>query len=178
MNGVVDSVEVELFCTGSDTHLILVGTGFGHHALFEVCTCIPYNITEKFGEFSGVLSLFESITLECFCDFGIAFAISLTAHGKVHADFGAFAVEVSVEVGDHLLVATFCNAYLMFGDELEGFIGSKLAECRFGGMAEGAFFGSLVAFVDITADGADKFLFHNLRNCIRSCFCIRECRGV
>ena len=36
MNGVMDSVEVELFGTTCDAHLILVGTGLGSHAALEV----------------------------------------------------------------------------------------------------------------------------------------------
>ena len=48
----------------------------------------------------------------------------------------------------------------MFGDKFESLVGGQFLEFALGGAAEGALFGSFIAFVNITAYGADKFLFH------------------
>ncbi len=65
-----------------------------------------------------MFSFFESIALESLGNFRIAFAVSLTRHGQIHAYFAAFTVEMSEEILDHLFVAAFGYTDLVFGDEV------------------------------------------------------------
>ena len=160
VNGVVDGVEVELFGAFSDAHLVGVCTGFSGHTFFEVGFGVPHAVAEEFSEFGSVFGFFEGVAFESFSHFGIAFAVGLTAHGEVHANFGAFATEVSVEVGDHLFVATFGYADFVFGNELELGSGVHFFEFISANAAHGAFFGSVFTFVYETAYSANEFLFH------------------
>ena len=160
VNGIVDGIEISLLGVGSDTHLVLVGTGFGQHALVEVGLGIPYAVAEELGELRSVLGLLEGVALECLGDFGITLAIGLTAHSQIHAHLGAFAHEMSIEVFDHLLGAAFGNADFVFGNELNGLFFGQFLKLAFGSAAERALFGSLIAFVNIATDGAYKFLLH------------------
>lgn len=77
MNGVMDSIVSEFFGATSYTHLVGIGSGFCCHTLFKVGFGVPYNIAEKFSEFRSMFSFFPSVTLECFSDFRISFAVSL-----------------------------------------------------------------------------------------------------
>ena len=86
--------------------------------------------------------------------------VCLAAHCEIHAHFGAFAHEVVVEVLNHLLVATFGNADFVLCYERERTLFAEFLELRSGNAAHGAFFGSFGTFVDVTANGADEFLFH------------------
>ena len=111
-----------------------------------------------------MLRLFPCVALEGFSHFRIALAVGLACHGKVHAHFAAFAVEVCVEVFDHFLVAAFCHADFVFGHELEFSLGVEFFEFRLRSTAHGALFGSFRTFVHVAADNADKFLVHNSLN--------------
>ena len=161
MNGVVDGIEVGFLSVGGNTHLVFVGTGLGKHTLVKVGLGVPYAVAQQFGELGSVFSFFPSVALEGFCDFRIAFAVGLTAHGEVHAHFGAFAHEMGVEVLYHFGVAAFGYTDFVFCHEFNGFFLGEFFEFALGGAAEGAFFGSFVTFVNITANCADEFLFHN-----------------
>ena len=87
MDGVVDGVEVELFCTSGNTHLVLVGAGLGCHTLLKVGLGVPYHIAKELGEFGSVLCFLEGVALESLGDFRIALAVGLTRHGEIHAHF-------------------------------------------------------------------------------------------
>ena len=158
--GVMDGVETEFFSTACDAHLVFVSTSFSSHTLFEVCTGIPYALAEELSKFCSVLSFFECIALEGLCDFGIAFAVGLTAHCEVHANFTALAVEVSGKVFDHFLVAVFGYADFVLSNECKLGFGVEFIEFAAGCAADRALFGSFVTFVNIAAYGADEFLFH------------------
>ena len=138
MNGVVDSVEILLFGAAGNAHLVGVGTGFGCHALFEVGLGVPDAFAKEFGEFCGVLGLFESIALEGLGDFGITFAVGLTRHSQIHADFAAFAVEMGCQVSDHFGIGAFGNTDFMLGDERKFFSLVEFFEFRSGSAADGA----------------------------------------
>ena len=74
VNGVVDGIEVELFCTGSNAHFVFVCACFGSHAFFKVGLGVPHAVSEQFGELRCMFSLFPSITLESLGDFRISLA--------------------------------------------------------------------------------------------------------
>ncbi len=107
-----------------------------------------------------MFGFFESVALEGFGDFGISFAVGLARHCQVHAHFAAFAVEVCGEVVDHFFIAAFGNTDFVFGNELEVGGGVEFFEFAAGSTADGALFGSFVAFVHVAANDADEFLFH------------------
>ena len=71
MNGVMDSVEVELLGTGCDTHLVGTCAGLGVHALFEIGLGVPHHVAEKFGKLGCVVGLLESVATESLGDFGM-----------------------------------------------------------------------------------------------------------
>ena len=162
VHGVVDSIEVELLSLHSNSKFAFASAGFSHHALFEVGFGVPNDVTEEFGKLGSVFCFFPSVALESLCHFGIAFAVCLTRHGEIHSDFGAFSVEVSVEVFDHFFVAAFCYANFVFSHERESAFFGEFFELGSGNAAHGAFFGSVLAFIDETANGADEFLFHDV----------------
>ena len=113
-----------------------------------------------------MLGLFPCVTFVCFGYFRIAFAVCLAAHGQVHAYFCAFPGKVCVEVFYHFRIAAFCHSYLVFGNERQAFGRFyQFLELAGRNMALWAFFRRGVAFVYITAYGADEFLFHFCRCC-------------
>lgn len=127
---------------------------------------VSHTLAEEFGKLGCVFSFFPCVALVGFGYFGIAFAIGLAGHGQIHAYFGTFAVEMGIEVGNHFGIAAFCHTDFVFGYELKRFRFYEFFEFRFGGAAEGAFFGCFVTFVDITANGADKFFLHSFIRCL------------
>ena len=161
MNGVVDGIEVEFLGALGDAGFVFAGTGFSVHALFEVGLGVPNAVAEEFGKLGSVFSLFPSITLESFGYFGIAFAVGLAAHGEVHTHFGAFAVEMSVEILYHFFVAAFGYADFVLSHERETAFFRKFFELGSRNATHRAFFGSVFAFVNVTTNGANEFLFHN-----------------
>ena len=159
MDGVMDGVVAEFLRTLGEFELAGAGAVFGVAAELDVLLRAGgEDFAEQFGELGGVFGLFESVTLEGVGDFRIAFALGLTAHGEVHADFRAFAGEVGLEAFDDLRVRV--------GGDADGVLASPLQIFRFfnfefraGALALGAERRGLVTFVDITADGAYK-TFH------------------
>ena len=160
--GVVDSVEVKFLGTLSNTSLVVASSALSVHALFEVGLRVPYAVAKEFCKFSSVLSLFPSVALERLSNFGIAFAVCLAAHGQVHTNFCTFAHEVVVEVLDHLFVTAFGNAKFVLGNEGETGVLFHFFEFKRWNTANRTASRSFITFVDVTAYGADKFLFLNL----------------
>lgn len=89
-------------------------------------------------------------------DFGIAFAVSGAAHCEIHTDFGAFAFEVGAQTFDDVGGSALRDADDVFcRPHSRAFF--LLIELLSGGFADGALFGCFVAFVNVTANGTDKF---------------------
>ena len=123
-----------------------------------------------------MLSLFIGGLLPVQADLRIALAVGDAGHAEVHADLGALAVEVGLElVEDELLVLLGdavelrADAELMLGRELQ--IALDDLELLAGNTADRALeaLGQLIAFINITADGAD-ILLHN-KILLKCCFC-------
>ena len=161
VNRVVDGIQVQGLGTCGDALLVFASAAFGSHALFQVRLRIPYAVAQQFGELGGVFSLFPSVTLVCLGDFGITLAVGLTAHGQIHADFGAFAHEVVVQVLDHFVIAALGYADHVFIGKYQRTIRGlffnfhKLAGRS---LAEGALLGSGITFVNVTAYCTSEFL--------------------
>lgn len=162
VDGVMDSIVVELLCLGSDGELALACTSLSLNAFLKIGLGIPYYITEKLCEFCSMLCLFESISLESLCDFRIALTLCLTAHCQIHADLGALSHEVSLQTLMNLMVATFGNAYYMFAgpaslafflylDEFVSLCMAYRALCRW-----------ILTLINVTAYETSEFLFHNI----------------
>jgi len=81
VDSVVDGIIAKLLGAGGDGEFAVACAGFGLEPFLEIGLGIPYYFAEEFCEFGGVISLFESVSLECFGDFRIAFALGLAAHG-------------------------------------------------------------------------------------------------
>ncbi len=68
MNGVMDSVEVQLLSESRDTFLVFASTALSCNSLLEIGLGIPDAFTEELCELGGMLSLFEIVSLESLCD--------------------------------------------------------------------------------------------------------------
>ena len=159
MNGVMDSVEVELFSKGCDFFLACASALFSSSTHFEVGLGVVRNdFAEEFSEFSSVFSFFESDAFVGFSDFRIALAVSDTAHSEVHADFGAFACEVEVEAFEDAFVDAFSDAYAMFVSVFFD-TSDEFREFFFRSAALRTLFRSFRTFINKTSDTAYKF-FH------------------
>ena len=125
---------------------------------------VPYHVAEQLAELSCVLSLLEGVALEGLGHFGIALAVSLTAHGQIHTYLGTFAYEVVVQVFLHLLVSVLGHTDYVFCHKLEHSVLVSLRiffELGCGSAALGALLRSLVTGCDIAANGANPFFCHN-----------------
>ncbi len=162
MNGVMDSVEVQLLSESRDTFLVFASTVLSCNSLLKIGLGIPDALTEELCELGGMLSLFESVSLESLCDLRISLSVCLTAHCKVHSDLSALTVEVCSESFDDLRIYIFSDTdpvlvspgkfFLAFYDFYE-FLCAHVTDralCRSG-----------FTFVDITAYCTSPFLCHN-----------------
>ena len=87
-------------------------------------------------------------------DFRIAFSVGDSGHGEVHADFGAFAVEVLAEAFEDFGGDAGSDADGVFGGPAHGAGFFLKFGCR--GFALRAEFRRGIAFVNVTADRTDK----------------------
>ena len=69
-----------------------------------------------------MLCLFISVTLVCFRNFGISFALGNTRHRKIHTHFGALAFEVCTQTRNDFFVQTLRYAHFVNARKLELFI--------------------------------------------------------
>ena len=169
VNRVVDRVESELLGANREFELTVAGARFGVGAHLEVrLRAGGQNFAEQLREFRRVFRFFKGVTLERVGDFRIALALRLTAHREIHSDFAAFAVEVGAKsVHDFLIVD------LAVADRVDGRVGrfarfDQFLKLRRGRLALRALFRRNVAFVNVTADLADKF-FNGSHFLILSC---------
>ena len=159
MNGIMDSVEVELFRTLSNTQFVLASASLSHHTLLKVGLGVPYYIAQQLSELCAVLSLLKRIALESLCHLGIALAVCLTRHCQVHTYLSSLAHEVRVQVFLHLCVGIFGYADYVLASECQacvlvnGLPGYYLFALR-------ATLRCLCALKDESANRANKFLVH------------------
>ena len=104
-----------------------------------------------------MLGFLESITLPGLSDLGVTLAVSHTAHGQVHADFAALAVEVLAQALQDLL-----GSILGDTDNVLGNIGVVLLLDELGSrrLADGAELRDRT-FGDIATDSANVFRHNN-----------------
>ena len=158
MNRVMDSIEVELLCERCELFLACTCAVFGINTHLKVLLCAVRNdFAEELCELCRMLCLFKGNALVSFSDFREAFAVCLTAHRKVHADFGTLAREVLAKTFDDARVDALCRTDMMLICELK--LTRLFDKLVFWCMADRAFCRRFVAFINITANGANK-LFH------------------
>lgn len=156
--GVVDSVEVVLLSQTGDAGFVLASTAFSHHAFLKVGLGIPYHFANQFAELGSMLSLFPCIALESLGNFGIAFAVGLTAHGQIHTYLCALTVEVFLQALHNLFGATLSHAQFVSSYKFQALF-LEFLELRSGNSTLRALFRCAFAFMYIAAYGANKFLF-------------------
>jgi len=161
VNGVVDSVEIELFSTLSDAELVLSSTSLSQHSLLYVGLRVPNNPAKEFSELSAMVSLLKRIATESLCDLGIALAIGLTAHCQIHTYLGSLTHEVSVEVSTHLLVGVLSYTDNVLANESNTCCFVYNFPSKTCLLALGANSGSFSTFMNVATNRANKFLSHN-----------------
>ena len=116
--GIVDCIEVEgLGCLG-DVHLAGACSALGLGTFLQIGLCVPYAVAYELGYPGCMVCLLEGVASERLGDFGIAFAVGLTRHGKVHAYLAALAGEVGLESLHNLVGASLGYADDVLGDVL------------------------------------------------------------
>jgi len=158
VNGVVDSVKAEFLSLLSEFELAFGSAVFSCYAHFEVgLGGVGNNFAEEFSKLCSVFCFFVSCLFPVETDFRIAFAVCNASHCKVHTYFGAFAFKVSLKACDDVSVYALSYAYNVFSCPSQlGFV--HFYELFSGNLALRTFFRSAVAFVDVTAYCALKFL--------------------
>ena len=114
VNGVVDSVKTGSLGVLCDAELVLASADLCCDACLKVRLRVAQNVAEELSELACVLCLLESIALVSLCNFRIALTVCLARHGEIHSDLCAFAVEMCVQILDHLLVSAGCLRYAEF----------------------------------------------------------------
>ena len=189
MDGVVDGVEVQLLRLLCQVELTLrcaeLAVDTPGKVLLRVGVHVALEIrAEHLGKLCCMLCLFVCRLLPIQTDLGVALAVGNTSHAQVHADLRALAVEVRHQLIEDVFLVFRGNvgvvldgravdAELMLGSELQ--FALDLFEHVALGMTYRALCRSCFAFVDVTANLANKLL-HNkiLRFFIfsdRNCFC-------
>ncbi len=165
VNGVVGGVHTGSLGVLGNAELVLASALLGCDASLEVGLGVAENIAEQLSELAGVLCLLKSIALEGLGYLGIALAVGLTAHGKIHAYLTALAGEMVLKVFDHLLVGSFLTGSTENVSSSEGGSVALIFEfLKLGSrcLTDGAALGSLSALVDVTANGTNKLFLHDV----------------
>ena len=159
MYSVVDRVQIQLLCLccqsllagtctvfRSDTHFQILLGGIGNH------------FTQQFCKLCSVFCFFISSLFPVQTDFRIALTESDASHCQIHADFGAFAVEVFPQTLHDFFVYALCHADNVLISPCQIFfllLHELVCRCT----AERTCCRSRFAFVYITANRTYK-LFH------------------
>ena len=158
MHGVVDGIQVQLLGLLSQIELALSSAVLGVHTHLQVLLGgVGQDLAQQLSELGSVLGLLQSGLLPVQADLGIALTVSHTAHGQVHTNLGALALEVLAQALDDLLGSTLSNADNVLGSP--GTIAALQHELLLGSLADGAEVRGGIPFVNITANRADP-LFH------------------
>src|SRR5699024_8176774 len=153
VNGVMDSVQVQLLGQSSQLHLAVAGAVLSVHTHLQVgLGGIGQNLAQQLGELGSMLGLLEGVALPGLGDLGVTLAVSPAAHGQVHTSLGALAVEVLAQALDDLGRSVLSDADHMLGGVAAAlYISLELVS---GSLALGAGGGSGLAFVHITTNFA------------------------
>lgn len=98
------------------------------------------------------------------CNFRIALSVYLAGHGEIHADLTPFTRKgvlrvLNEFVADLVLIG---NPQFVCRCKLRFVFNGHFLELAGRGFSNRTLPGSLIPLIDITADGTDKFLLHNV----------------
>ena len=160
MYGIVNRIEIQLFCTFGDIQFVLASSGFCHHTFLKVGLGVPNNLTEQLGEQRCMICFFVSIFTESCSNLRITFTVSLTSHSQVLTYLGAFSHKVSTQtIVDNRILYIFSYAYHMLAGEVQLIVRSYFP--LYDLFALRATLRCLSPFVYITTDRANEFLCHS-----------------
>ena len=170
----MDGVEAVLLCARGKLELALGGAELAVDAPGEVVLGGGLHVrlelgAQQLGELGGVLGLLVCSLLPVEADLGITLAVSDASHAQVHADLGALAGEVGLQLLEDVglvlvrdlgvvLDGLVVDAVLVLGGE--GELALDLLERAGRSVADRALRRRLGALVDVTADLANP-LVHN-----------------
>ena len=164
MNGVVSSVHTGSLGVAGDAELVLTCSTLSSDASLKVALGVFQHVAKELSEFRSVLCLLESVALESLGNLWIALTVGLAAHCEIHTHLTALTVEVSLEVLYHFLVGALLagSAQFVYCSESIFFTLYQLFELRCWSLAYRALLWSSVTLINVTANGANKFLLHNV----------------
>ncbi len=111
VNGVMDGIEILLFSASSEILLACASASLSLNTHFEVLLRgVCEYLTKELCELGSMLCLFMRSLLIIQSDLRISLTESDSGHSQVHADFGALAVEVSLQILDDLRIYALCDA--------------------------------------------------------------------
>ena len=170
MNGIMDSVKVQGFCTLGKIELTSGSTVLSLYSHFEILLGgIGNNFSKELSKLRSMLSFLKSCLLPVKTDFRIAFPVSYSCHGEIHSNFGALTFKVSTEILDDVFRGTLGNTYHMFCSPcLLVFIHySKLGS---GSLTDRTYLRSCFTFINITTYLTYKFHNSFSFSCIKYLF--------
>ena len=172
----MDGVQAVLLGAGGQIELALGGAvlalnapgqvllgGVGHVGLERAA--------QELGELGGVLGFLKGGLFPVQANFGIALAVGDAGHAEIHADFGALAGEVGLQLLQDVLLV-FLGDVVQLGTHAEDVLSGQLdlaldlGELGAGNAADRALEigGHLVAFIDVAANGANISSFYPPKN--------------
>ena len=146
---VMDRIKVSSFGTFSQVEFTSSSTVLSFYTHLKVFLCAVSNdFTEKFCEFSSMLSFFVSSFLPVETDFRIAFSVGNSCHCQIHTNFRALTLEVSSQVFKNVFAHTLSNTNNVFSSPCH----LALLLCEFGSrsLTLRTDFRSSVTFVNIS----------------------------
>jgi hypothetical protein len=165
MNAVVKCIKVVSLGNLGSLKLLSGSSLLSSHTHLHIGLGVVQDGLAKELSIAGSMTgLFHGIMLEGTCNLGIALAVSLTSHGQVHTDLTALALEgvaaVLQQFGRYALFEG--DAQLMLSGKLGCSILSEFLELIGACATDGALSWCFLTFIDVTADGTNKLLLHNV----------------
>ena len=162
--GVVDGIETGSLGVLGNTELILASTSLGSSTLLKIGLGVPYNLAQQLSETRGVVGLLEGIALEGLGNLGITLTVSLTSHCQIHTNLTTLTIKVCTQVVDHFLTNSLGLAVtnLMNGSISHISIILQFRELRGWSLTDRTLLGGILAFIDISTNGANKLFLHNV----------------
>ena len=174
MNSIVDSIRTLLLGKLGNAELILASTLLSCDASLKIALGITQNLTQQLCKARCMVSLLERIALVSLCNLWITLAVCLASHCKIHTYLATLTCKVILQSLDDLLIdAIFmCLTENVYCSECQIIIHCIFHLLELAGwcLANRALLWCLCTLVDVTTNGANKFLLHNVN--VLKCSCI------
>ena len=123
-----------------------------------------------------MVSLLERITLVSLCNLRITLAVCLASHCKIHTYLATLTCKVILQTLDNLLIDAIliCLTENVYSSECQIIIHCifHLLELAGWSLANRALLWCLSTLIDVTTNGANKFLLHNVNVLKMFLYCI------